>query len=50
MKKGKLIFTAGLVVLGVFVSYHKPDAGGIAFGHLLAIGGTYFFTVVLKGK
>lgn len=43
MKRGKMIFAAAMVVLGVFVSYTKPDWAGIAFGHLLGIGGAYIF-------
>lgn len=39
-----------LVALGIFVSYTKPDAGGIAFGHLLAIGGAYLFGIIQKSK
>lgn len=50
MKKEKMIFCAVLVALGIFVSYTKPDTGGIAFGHLLAIGGAYFFGVLQKSK
>lgn len=49
MKKEKMIGCVVLVILGVFVSYTKPDVGGIAFGHILAIGGAYIFGRLQKG-
>lgn len=50
MKKEKMIGCVALAALGVFISYTKPDAGGILFGHLLSIGSAYVFGRLQNSK
>lgn len=50
MKRNKMIGCVALVILGVFVSYTKPDVGGIAFGHLLSVTAAYLFGRLQKSE